>query len=350
MKKIVLIVGTRPNYIKAFPVYEALKNNFNLTLIHTGQHYDHNMNELFFNELGMKKPDIQFTLEKSGECLQLVEIINKLHDVFKKSKPDLVIVFGDVTSTLAGALTANKLKIKVAHVESGLRSFDMTMPEEINRIMIDNISEYLFVTEQTGLDNLVASGCVGKKFLVGNTMIDTLVKFNNAIKTDKILDEDFIVCTIHRQSNVDNPEVLAYIIKHLNIMAQTHKFIFPIHHRTKQKVKDLNLEFHPNIKLLDPLGYIDFMKYIKKAKLVVTDSGGVQEETSFLGIYCITLRNSTERPATLVANGGSSILATIDELPDYINEYYGKKSNTKIHLWDGCAGQRICENLMQVLG
>lgn len=352
MKKIILIVGTRPNYIKAFPVYSALSKNFDITMIHTGQHYDNNMNEIFFNELGMKKPDVQLNLNQSGECLQLSEIIFKLHDVLNNIKPDLVIVFGDVTSTLAGALAANKLKIKLAHVESGLRSFDMTMSEEINRIIVDNISDILFVTEQSGLKNLSDSKCQGEKYLVGNTMIDTLVKFDKIINTNNInntKNDDYIVLTIHRQSNVDNSKNLRQIVECLNKLATKYNFIFPIHHRTREKVKNLNLEFHENIKLLQPLGYMEFMKYIKQAKLVITDSGGIQEETSFLGIHCITLRDTTERPATLIENGGSSILASLDQLETYVDKFYGKKINTQIHLWDGCAGERICEILKKII-
>lgn len=356
MKKITLIVGTRPNYIKAFPVYDALQQYseaFKLKLIHTGQHYDQNMNEIFFNELNMKKPDVQFTLDSIGECAQLTEIMMKLHEEFKNDLPDLVIVFGDVTSTLAGALVANKMKIKLAHIESGLRSFDMTMPEEINRILIDSISDYLFITEQSGLDNLIRSHCLGKKMLVGNTMIDTLVKFNDIINKnlDEEIGENFIVVTIHRQSNVDNPIILTKIIESINEIAATcnHKFIFPIHHRTKLRMKNLNLEIHPNVKLTDPLGYIDFMKYIKKSQLVVTDSGGIQEETSFLGIPCVTLRENTERPATLIENGGLSVLSSVDELRSNIPKFFGIKSNIKIHLWDGNASQRIAKELFDLL-
>lgn len=344
LKKISLIVGTRPNYIKAFPVYGSLVNlKLNVQIVHTGQHYDPIVNEIFFTELEMTKPHVQFILESSGECDQLIEIMKKLSDLYKKNKPDLVIVFGDVTSTLAGSLVANKMKIKLAHVESGLRSFDQTMPEEINRILVDSISDYLFVTEKSGLDNLSHVKKEGVYF-VGNTMIDTLVKFNSKIEISECT--DYIVLTIHRQSNVDNPLMLTKIVTTLNTIAgKGFKFIFPIHHRTKQKMTNLNLKFNENIKQMAPLGYLDFMKYVKKSSLVVTDSGGIQEETTYLGIHCITLRDNTERPSTLVENGGTNVLSTIEGLERNIDKFCGKRKDTNIELWDGFASDRIASTL-----
>ena len=352
--RISFVIGTRPNYIKAFPVYDTLNSTglYDIEIIHTGQHYDVNVNEIFFNELGMKRPDIQFVLKSKGECQQLTEIMTKLHESYITTKPDLIIVFGDVTSTLAGALVANKMRIKLAHVESGLRSFDLTMPEENNRIIVDSISDYLFVTEQAGMVNLKKSCCNGKAFFVGNTMIDTLVKFdklssyseNNLVNSSKNESLDnFILLTMHRQSNVDDPTILNKIVSVLNNLADRYLFVFPMHHRTKQKVKELGLVFHSNIKLTEPMGYLDFMKHVKMSQLVVTDSGGIQEETSFLGIHCVTLRDNTERPSTLTVNGGSSVLSSIDQLETNIIKYYGLKSTTQIHLWDGKASERIAD-------
>lgn len=344
-KKISLIVGTRPNYIKAFPVYNSLSKNamYNLELIHTGQHYDPIVNDIFFSQLGMKKPDIQFDLESKNECSQLIEIMKKLFDHYSISSPDLIVVFGDVTSTLAGALVANKMRIKLAHVEAGLRSFDLSMPEENNRILVDSVSDYLFVTDEAGLINLRNENNKGISFFTGNTMIDTLVKYSQLTNPENInVDLDnFIILTLHRQSNVDNLQNLTKIVNVLNKIADNHALIFPIHHRTKSKIINGNLLLNKNIKLIEPLGYLDFIKYVKKSKLVITDSGGIQEETSFLGIHCITLRENTERPCTLIENGGASILSSIDNLEHNVDKYYGKTIQTQIKLWDGEASERI---------
>lgn len=338
-----LIIGTRPNYIKAFPVYSELSKYFDVELLHTGQHYDSTVNEIFFEQLGMRKPYIQFTLTSKTECEQLTEIMTKLFTHYQTKRPNLIIVFGDVTSTLAGALVANKLRIKLAHVESGLRSFDITMPEENNRIIVDSISDYLFVTEQSGINNLKNENSRGNILFVGNTMIDTLVKFQKNSQNLIINNNDFIVVTIHRQSNVDNPDNLTKIVNILNKLSEKYNFIFPIHHRTKNKLNELSLIFNKNIHLTEPLGYLDFMKYVQQSKLVITDSGGIQEETTFLGIHCITLRDNTERPSTLVKNGGTSILSSLDNLEENVNKYYNKRVTTKIELWDGKASERIAE-------
>lgn len=352
MKKIVLIVGTRPNYIKAFPVYDQLikHSEFNVQIIHTGQHYDYTMNGIFFKELGIPEPHISITLESTNECEQLVEIMDKLHKIFIEIKPDLILVFGDVTSTLAGSLVANKMKIKLGHIESGLRSKDMTMPEEINRILVDSMADYLFVTEESAIYNLNLENIAERSqiFYVGNTMIDTLVKFIdkfdtvNNINKKSISFNDYIVLTIHRQSNVDNKQELTKIIMELNsICAEGYKFVFPIHHRTIKKIDELGIKLHDNIIVISPQSYLSFINYVKNSKLVITDSGGIQEETTYLGIPCITLRHNTERPATLMRNGGSSCLSTIDNLATNIKKYYGNSFKTDIFLWDGKASERI---------
>jgi len=351
MKKVVLIVGTRPNYIKAFPVYEQLIkcNEIAVCIIHTGQHYDYAMNGIFFKELGVPEPHIMISLESLGECCQLIEIMDKLTQIFNNDIPDLVLTFGDVTSTLAGALVANKLKIKLGHIEAGLRSKDTTMPEEINRILVDNMSDYLFTTEQSAIDNLQLENILvkSKVFQVGNTMIDTLVKFIDV----KILNsEDHIILTIHRQSNVDNKMMLSKIITTLNeISDEGYKIIFPIHHRTLKKINELDIKLKSNIIVIPPQSYLSFMDYVKKAKLVITDSGGIQEETTYMGIPCITLRSNTERPATLISNGGTSCLSTIDNLMANIKKYYGTKYKTNVPLWDGKASERIALHIIEEL-
>jgi UDP-N-acetylglucosamine 2-epimerase (non-hydrolysing) len=345
MKKIVMIVGARPNFMKAFPVYLALKEDFEITLIHTGQHFDAKMSDVFFNQLSFPKPDIHFDLEsksragdideklytKNAEYLQnkkkvitelknmnnigqLGEIRDKLTIEFEKIKPDLVIVFGDVTSTLAAALAALNLNIEVAHIESGLRSFDLEMPEEVNRILTDSISNYLFVTEQSGVDNLKKEGITENVYLVGNTMIDCLMMFKDkALETKyhEVLgakEKEYVLITLHRPSNVDNLEKLKEIVNDIVELSKDEKIIFPIHPRTKKNIENLGINLGENIIVCEPLGYLEFTCLEAKAKYVVTDSGGIQEETTALGVSCFTLRENTERPSTLVENGGTNIL------------------------------------------
>lgn len=378
MKKITLIVGARPNFMKAFPVYESLKNNFELTLIHTGQHFDEKMSKVFFDELGFPKPDINFDLiSKSragdldnklyienneyiknidyvieelisydGEKLgQLGEIRDKLYNYFKKNKPDLVIVFGDVTSTLSASLACRKLDIEIAHVESGLRSGDLTMPEEVNRILTDNISEYFFVTEKTGVDNLKKEGFTKNIFLVGNTMIDTQkkhldkalnTKYNEKIGLKK---REYILITLHRPSNVDELNKLKEIFDDLFQLSKKEKLVYPIHPRTKINLEKLGylekIKQNKNIILNEPLGYLEFTCLMANCKYLITDSGGLQEESTSLNVPCFTLRDNTERPITLIENGGTN------QIINKINDIKLKECKGNIDLWDGKSSQRI---------
>lgn len=375
MKKIVLIVGARPNFMKAFPVYEALKNDFDLTLIHTGQHFDEKMSDIFFNQLGFPKPNIHFDLESksragelddllyvnnseylkdknkaiqellnySGKKLgQLGEIRDKLIKNFEEIKPDLIIVFGDVTSTLSAALSAKKLGIEIAHVESGLRSGDLSMPEEVNRILTDTITNYYFITEQSGVDNLKKEGLDNENlYLVGNTMIDCLFMFKDKALSTKynevlgVKEKEYVLITLHRPSNVDNLDKLKEITQDIIKLSKTEKIIFPIHPRTKKSLEKLELlDKMNNIIICEPLGYLEFTCLEANAKYIVTDSGGIQEETTALNVPCFTLRENTERPSTLIDNGGTNQL--IDNIgsikfKDYINkELWNGKSNINI--------------------
>jgi UDP-N-acetylglucosamine 2-epimerase (non-hydrolysing) len=358
MKKIILIVGTRPNFIKAFPVFKALKNNFELTLIHTGQHFDAKMSDVFFNQLGFPKPDIHLSLEsksRAGEyddklyidnldylrdknkviselvneeytkLGQLGEIRHKLEIEFDKIKPDMVIVFGDVTSTLSASLAAHKLSIEIAHVESGLRSRDLSMPEEVNRILTDHISTYYFVTEQSGVDNLNNEGKTENVFLVGNTMIDCLLMFKDKALKIKyhekigIKENEYILVTLHRPSNVDDLEKLKEIFDELFELSNNEKLVYPIHPRTKANLKKIDylekINLNANIILEEPLGYLEFICLLSNAKYVITDSGGIQEETTALNVPCFTLRPNTERPSTLIKNGGTNqLIKLIDDI------------------------------------
>lgn len=341
MKKITLIVGARPNFMKAFPVYESLKSNFELTLIHTGQHFDEKMSQVFFDELGFPMPNIHFDLisksrageldnklyienneyikninvviedlvKYDGEKLgQLGEIRDKLYNHFKKNKPDLVIVFGDVTSTLSASLACRKLNIDIAHIESGLRSGDLSMPEEINRILTDNMSTYFFITEQAGVDNLKNEGITENVFLVGNTMIDTQKKHLNKALNTKYNEKigvkkgEYVLITLHRPSNVDDMNKLREIFDDFFVLSKTEKLVYPIHPRTKTNLEKIGylekIKANKNIILDDPLGYLEFTCLIANCKYLITDSGGLQEESTALNIPCFTLRENTERPAT----------------------------------------------------
>ena len=353
---ITLVIGTRPNYMKAFPIYRELsRRNISVRLIHTGQHYDSNMNDLFFNELKIDCPDVQFDMgECNSEAQQISTIMSNLNNEFLMNRPKLILVFGDVTSSLAAALVANKLKILLVHIESGLRSFDRDMPEEINRILIDNLADYLFVSEQSGMVNLSKDNISGNKIFVGNTMIDTLVYADSSgLLNESIFQKDpfsqlqekqYIVVTIHRQSNVEDVIKFGEIINNLNELSNNYFIIFPIHHRTKkalQKLHDENIYLSKNIIQTNALGYMDFMSLIKFSDLVLTDSGGIQEETAYLGIPCVTLRDNTERPITL--DIGLNVLCKVNEINTQVKAKYGKKISCKIDLWDGKASLRIID-------
>jgi UDP-N-acetylglucosamine 2-epimerase (non-hydrolysing) len=350
MKKIALIIGARPNFMKAFPVYEALKKEFELTLIHTGQHFDAQMSDVFFNQLKFPRPDIHLSLvnkTKSGDfddklyvnnahflkdkdavinelmtfkgnLGQLGEIRDKLKVTFEQLKPDLVMVFGDVTSTLAAGLSAKMLNIELAHVESGLRSGDMQMPEEVNRILTDHITKYYFVTEQSGVDNLRNIGITEHVYLVGNTMIDTQKKYvQQALNTKYhetlgLKSKEYVLITLHRPSNVDDLNKLKEIFDDFEELSKMEKLVYPIHPRTKTNLEKFGylgkVQGNSNIVLDEPLGYLEFTCLMANCKYVVTDSGGLQEESTALHIPCFTLRENTERPSTLIENQGTNQL------------------------------------------
>ena len=350
MKKIILVVGTRPNFIKAYPVYKVLKDDYNVILIHTGQHYDNNMSQIFFDQLKFPRPDKFLMTSRKNPASQLGDIIYQLEIEFTSLHPDLVIVFGDVTSTLAAALTAKKLNIRLAHVESGLRSNDLTMPEEVNRIVTDFISNYHFVTEPSGIKNLKNEGLTKNIYHIGNTMIDTQKQFiPGAIATQfwkniGILNEDtYVLVTLHRPSNVDDLEKLREIFNDLFKLSGNIKLVYPIHPRTLSNLRRIKyldkIKKNKNIILTEPLGYLEFMVLMLRSDCVITDSGGVQEETTALKVACYTLRENTERPITLIENGGTNkLISSITEVDIKCSNY--KKIND-IELWDGNASKRL---------
>jgi UDP-N-acetylglucosamine 2-epimerase (non-hydrolysing) len=353
MKKILLIAGARPNFMKIAPlIHELQKTNFSWKLVHTGQHYDAKLSDIFFTELNIPKPDYNLEVGSGSHAIQTAKIMEKFEPICIKEKPDLVIVVGDVNSTIACALVAKKLNIKVAHVEAGLRSFDNNMPEEINRKLTDCISDYLFVSEESGLRNLKNEGIDKEKiFFVGNIMIDSL--FNNLEKINKsdaskVYNEKYCILTLHRPSNVDNKDELKLLLFELIKISKLIKIIWPIHPRTKKNLLDLGLDNiinESNIILKDPIGYIDFLNLVKNSTFVLTDSGGLQEETTYLNIPCLTLRENTERPSTI--DIGTNTLLNKNEIIGNINLILaGKYKKGSIpQLWDGKTAERIIKIL-----
>lgn len=360
MKKILSVVGARPNFMKIAPVHlEFLKykDSVQHLICHTGQHYDEKMSKIFFDELNISKPDFNLNVGSASHAVQTANIMIEFEKVLIAEKPDMIIVVGDVNSTIACGLVAKKLNIPVAHIEAGLRSFDRTMPEEINRILTDTISDYLFVTEQSGIDNLKNEGIDERKiFFTGNVMIDSLVQNMSKIDKSPILSsfgvkkDDYILCTLHRPANVDNKKSFKDILDTLNAFADKKKIIFPVHPRTRTNMMEHGIanEISSNLILTDPIGYIDFLCLIKNATLIITDSGGIQEETTYLGVPCVTLRKNTERPITIQT--GSNYLAGTDvsRLSEIVTDILnGKVKKAGIPpLWDGKAAERICKILV----
>ncbi len=359
--KIINVVGARPNFMKVAPIHEQMTLNpsINPILVHTGQHYDKKMSKVFFDDLNLPKPDIYLGIGSANHGNQTGRIMIEFEKVLLNHSPDLVLVVGDVNSTLACAINAAKLNIRLAHVEAGLRSFDKSMPEEINRILTDTISDYLFVSEKSGLINLKNEGINKGIYHVGNVMIDSLI--NHITKADKsdilkrtgLLNEDFGLITLHRPINVDKKESIIEIFNAINEIQHNLPLIFPIHPRTKKNIKDFDLgaiiNKMKNLYVIDPVGYYDFLKIMKSSKIVLTDSGGIQEETTYLGIPCLTLRNNTERPITIEC--GTNTLVSISS-KDIINAF--NKTITENHsnyqipeLWDGRTAKRIIKIIVE---
>ncbi len=365
MLKVANIVGARPNFMKIAPIHKRMQNSsfFAPLLIHTGQHYDEKMSTTFFVELGMPKPDLYLGVGSGSHAEQTAAVMIGLEKIFIEQKPDWVIVVGDVNSTIAASMAAAKLHIPVAHVEAGLRSFDRSMPEEINRVLTDSISDLLFVTEQSGLDNLAHEGVTKEKIhFVGNVMIDSLVEHLKKSQQSTVLEQyhlqpqNYVLVTLHRPSNVDNFDNLNLI---LDIFAQIQKelpIFFPIHPRTRKMITSFNLEDKinnmPNLFLAEPLGYLPFLRLMSQAKIVITDSGGIQEETTYLGIPCLTMRENTERPITTTLGTNRLVGINKQAVLQGFNDVMQNKTNTHQvpPLWDGQAAQRIVqvfENLVR---
>ena len=360
-KKILTVIGTRPNYIKVTQFekeFSKYPDQFEYRLLHTGQHYDRNMRDIFFEQLKLHKIDYALGITHGTPGAQIGEIISKMDAVVHEWKPDLIIVVGDVNSTLAASIVANKSNTKLAHVESGLRSRDLQMPEEWNRLVTDQLADFLFVTEQSGKENLLAEGKKEEQiFFVGNTMIDTLVAFDSDIDASLVLNkmnlspESYVLMTIHRPSNVDQPESLKKLADLIQFVSSNYQIVFPIHPRSMNNIKKFGLEKsfteNKNFLLTEPLDYLAFQKLIKHCKLVITDSGGIQEETTFRRIPCLTLRENTERPITIELGTNELIpfdLAVIEQKISSIEKGTFKKG-TVPPLWDGKATERIVKEI-----
>jgi UDP-N-acetylglucosamine 2-epimerase (non-hydrolysing) len=352
------VTGARPNFPKAAPVIAAL-NGHNVTqlLVHTGQHYDDAMSEVFFRQLRLPRPDVNLGVGSGRQGRQTAAILERLEDLFLERRPDLVIVYGDVNSTVAAALVAAKSGITLAHVEAGLRSFDRTMPEEINRVVTDRLSDLLLVTSMDAIDHLSNEGVPGERIhFVGNPMIDTLLAHLDRFDTDAArrqygIVDPYVVVTVHRPSNVDDPADAAALVDAIHSVADQTHVILPLHPRGRQRLADAGLMEHPQLLIIDPVGYFEFLGLVRGAAAVVTDSGGVQEETTVLGIPCLTLRPNTERPVTITS--GTNRLVTRHDVAARVRETLarGKPSSWQTPpLWDGQAGPRIAEVLARAVG
>lgn len=358
--KILIVIGTRPNFIKVTQFKNAVKKyqSLDLKIVHTGQHFDEKMADVFFNQLNLI-PDYFLNIPSGSPNMQMAEIMLRLEKLISHTyKPDLILVVGDVNSTLAAALTSNKLGIKLGHIESGLRSMDRTMPEEINRILTDELTDFFFVTEQSGYDNLLKEGKSEKQlFFVGNTMIDTLVAFKEQINCSTVTDEydlqtkKFILLTMHRPATVDNESGLKKLLSLINWLSEKYKVVFPIHPRTLKNIDGYNLtndfKNNKNLVLCEPLDYFSFQKLTKESLLIITDSGGIQEESTFLQKPCLTLRPNTERPVTVTEGTNTLVPFELDTVKRFVQDieqgYY--KKGTVPKFWDGESTQRILKVL-----
>lgn len=355
------VTGARPNFPKAAPVIRALAaRGIPQRLVHTGQHYDKHMSDVFFKQLGLPEPDVNLGVGSGTHAKQTAAVMSALEDLVLAERPALVMVYGDVNSTVAAALVTSKLGVPIAHVEAGLRSFDMTMPEEVNRIVTDRLADLLLCTSPDALAHLGNEGIdPAKMHLVGNPMIDTLLanleRFDvDAAKAEAGLTdiaERYAVATLHRPSNVDDPADAAELVKAMHAVADQLPVVLPLHPRGRARLQDAGLFDHPQMKIIDPLGYVEFMGLVRGSAVVITDSGGVQEETTILGVPCLTLRANTERPITI--SHGTNRLATRASAPQDVADALaaGRAAEWPVPpLWDGHAGERIAEVVATFLG
>lgn len=361
-KTIHLIAAARPNFMKIAPLYHALVKEewANPKIIHTGQHYDINMSDAFFRDLGLPEPHIHLNVGSGSHAEQTGRVLIAYEKVLMETKPDLVIVVGDVNSTVAATLAAVKMGIKVAHLEAGLRSFDRTMPEEINRIVTDSIADILWTPSSDGDENLLKEGVTPEKIQrVGNIMIDSLEMMRSQIEKENacahygVVAGEYGLLTLHRPANVDDPNFLKEICQVLKRITKRITLIFPVHPRTRKNLNSFGLlselESHPGMHLTEPISYIPFMNLVFNCRFVLTDSGGIQEETTYLDIPCLTLRPNTERPITITQ--GTNKLCKVPDIEGHI-EHILKTTDTKRivpELWDGHTAARVCKSIEELM-
>ena len=358
--KIMHVVGARPNFMKIGPLMQEMgryPQEFTQILVHTGQHYDHKMSEIFFEELGLPKPDVNLEVGSGSHPWQTANIMLRFEPVLLEYQPDWVVVPGDVNSTIACALVCSKLGVKVAHVEAGLRSFDRTMPEEINRLLTDQLADVLLTPSRDGDENLLREGIPAEKIhFVGNIMIDTLIRLlpKANLKWPELKKrmnlEQYVLVTLHRPANVDDPQTLKEIILALDDIAQKLPVIFPVHPRTRKKIVENKFDCS-RLKLIEPMGYLDFLALEAHASLVVTDSGGVQEETTYLGVPCITVRPNTERPITIFQGTNRLVESKRHSLHEtMLGCLRNKHGSAKTpDLWDGRTAERITNIFLNLI-
>jgi UDP-N-acetylglucosamine 2-epimerase (non-hydrolysing) len=372
--RIVSVVGARPNFMKIAPLREQLLTipGVEHILVHSGQHYDEELSGVFFRDLGIPKPDVSLDVGSGSSAWQTATIMQRLEPVLNKLKPDLVVVVGDVNSTLAAALTASKMRLKIAHIESGLRSFDMSMPEEINRKLTDAVADLLFVTEESGVRNLRSENVPPDRiFFVGNLMIDTLLRHRALAARSQVLEELHVtqgaararpygVLTLHRPSNVDNVDTINGILRAISQLAEDVPIFFPVHPRTRKRIEDFSLHQYFNddggyqhgLIPIRPLGYLDFLRVMDQSSLVLTDSGGIQEETTVLGVPCLTLRTNTERPATIEEGTNQLVGVNPERIKAAARTILAGSHGVKGRLpalWDGRAAERVVKILVEHL-
>lgn len=358
MPRVLHVTGARPNFPKAAPVIRALgAYQVDQTLVHTGQHYDRQLSQVFFEELGLPLPDINLGVGSGTHAEQTAAIMVGLEKLFTDLEPDLVVVYGDINSTLAAAVVGAKLGIRLCHVEAGLRSFDRTMPEEINRIITDRLCDLLLVTSPDAIAHLGAEGAPAESIhLVGNPMIDTLVANREAFDTETArrrygLPDDYAVATLHRPGNVDDPAKVADLVTVLHDVVERLPVLLPLHPRGRDRLVAAGLRPNERLVITEPLGYLEFLSLVSGSAVVITDSGGVQEETTFLGVPCLTLRPNTERPVTIT--DGTNRLVTLADVTGQLDQVLvaGRPTSWPVPpLWDGRAGMRIARVLSRELG
>jgi UDP-N-acetylglucosamine 2-epimerase (non-hydrolysing) len=362
--KVISVVGARPNFMKVAPLHRAFQARddlFESLIVHTGQHYDEKMSDVFFEQLELPRPDRYLGVGSASHAEQTARVMTAFEEVMTEEEPDLVLVVGDVNSTLACSLVATKMHVPVAHVEAGLRSGDRKMPEEINRLVTDTIAELLFVTEKDGVDNLRAEGVPDDRiFFVGNVMIDSLVFFREKAAETGIIDDldlspdPYAVMTMHRPSNVDNREGLSKLLETIERVTGAVPLVFPMHPRTRNRFEEFGLapqlDSIETLRVLEPLGYLEFLRLMEEAAVVITDSGGIQEETTFLQVPCLTLRDSTERPITITQGTNELLALDPGRVAQRVTDIMAGDvpSGQVPELWDGHAAERIVDHIEQV--